>query len=109
MGDGLIAYAFGVGLTLILYALLVPDTFKDFADLAAFTSWRHESPKTAIEVWGEVNRNKGRRKRAIIILIAGISLALFVVFVYFCFRFLDHSLDCNLQLAAPHGVRLYKG
>jgi len=100
MGVAFISYATCVGLTALLYALFVPDTFKDYADLAAFTSWRRDTSAAAIESWNDVNRFERKRRRSLIIFLAGVSLILFGVFLYFALQFLWHSISCNYQIQA---------
>jgi hypothetical protein len=100
MGKLFVFYVFSIGMTLTLYSMFCPSTFKDYADLSTFASWRGGMTADATEAWGKANKERPLR-RLIVIACWLISTALFVVFLYSSLQFLSHSPDCILPTPAP--------
>lgn len=95
MGRWFIWYALASCGSVLAYGLLAPETFRDFPDIAAFAGWRGQKVDVAADVWYKANRHKNPKRRIGVVLLGIVAIVLFVLFLYSCFQFLTHSLDCR--------------
>ena len=108
MGRLFIAYVACASLTLMMYSLFCPETFKDYPDVAAFVGWRGDKTNLTVDVWMQANKHVNVASRRFVILFALVSSSLFVVFLYFSLQFLTHSLNCIPPNPVPSAVLQHK-